>query len=352
VMSVTTRLLPWEVTSATGGDHHSFPGGQPVYQAYSNALNLRSIHFGEDMKAAENQASSPQTRARAPTPPPRCLLRLFLCVRRTSFRKASSHQTRTHAPTPPPRCLLRLFLCVRRLNQQRHVLHRCGPRPQTPFAASVRSPPRCCAGPHRQYDPFTKSFLNLVPGQGQYAVPRSNPTPPLASHHPRSFCAASAPTPSRATRAGVVGRASASRRPATRATPALKPAHAPCHATIKTLTQFSAPPRMVGMELAQCVGTSNQPQSPPSLTPPLAHSTGTPRWSTRRARKCARKTQQRRAARSRGPAHPSRRWRHHSIGESVCPCASAWGMCAFYKRLYQKLANVFGRKRIEFLAVA
>ena len=47
VMSVTTRLLPWEVTSATGGDHHSFPGGQQVYQAYSNALNLRSIHFGE-----------------------------------------------------------------------------------------------------------------------------------------------------------------------------------------------------------------------------------------------------------------------------------------------------------------
>ncbi len=44
---MTTRLLPWEVTSATGGDHHSFPGGQQVYQAYSNALNLRSIHFGE-----------------------------------------------------------------------------------------------------------------------------------------------------------------------------------------------------------------------------------------------------------------------------------------------------------------
>ena len=47
VMSVTTRLLPWEVTSATGGDHHSFPGGQKVFEQYQNALQLRSIHFGE-----------------------------------------------------------------------------------------------------------------------------------------------------------------------------------------------------------------------------------------------------------------------------------------------------------------
>jgi len=47
VMSVTTRLLPWEVTTATGGDHHSFPGGQQVFQQYQGKLNLRSVHFGE-----------------------------------------------------------------------------------------------------------------------------------------------------------------------------------------------------------------------------------------------------------------------------------------------------------------
>ena len=62
VMSVTTRLLPWEVTSATGGDHHSFPGGQMVYNAYANALNLRSVHFGEDMKPAEIQDFISQAR--------------------------------------------------------------------------------------------------------------------------------------------------------------------------------------------------------------------------------------------------------------------------------------------------
>jgi len=57
VMSVTTRLLPWEVTTATGGDHMSFPGGQEAFTAYSGKLNLRSVHFGEDMKV-RNVASN------------------------------------------------------------------------------------------------------------------------------------------------------------------------------------------------------------------------------------------------------------------------------------------------------
>lgn len=54
VLSVTTRLLPWEVQSAGGGTHNSFPGGQTAYTQYSQHLGLSSIHFGEDMKAAEN----------------------------------------------------------------------------------------------------------------------------------------------------------------------------------------------------------------------------------------------------------------------------------------------------------
>ena len=55
VLSITTRLLPWEVTSAAGGLHSSFPGGDTAYQQYQAKLNLRAVHFGEDMKAAENQ---------------------------------------------------------------------------------------------------------------------------------------------------------------------------------------------------------------------------------------------------------------------------------------------------------
>ena len=46
--SITTRLLPWEVTSATGGTHNSFPGGEQMFLLYSGALNLRQVHFGED----------------------------------------------------------------------------------------------------------------------------------------------------------------------------------------------------------------------------------------------------------------------------------------------------------------
>jgi hypothetical protein len=51
VMSVTTRLLPYEVNSAT---HSSFPGGEVVFNAYNTALGLQAIHFGEDLRATEN----------------------------------------------------------------------------------------------------------------------------------------------------------------------------------------------------------------------------------------------------------------------------------------------------------
>ena len=48
-MSVTTRLLPWEVTSGNaGGMHNSFPGGEKIFELYMAKLNLRQIHFGED----------------------------------------------------------------------------------------------------------------------------------------------------------------------------------------------------------------------------------------------------------------------------------------------------------------
>ena len=103
VMSITTRLLPWEVTSATGGDHNSFPGGEKIFGAYSQALNLRQVHFGEDMKAAENQ----------------------------DFISQGSTNNAT-----------------------------------------------CFLGPHRVYDPFTKSFMNLIPGQGHFgpdAIPGGAP---------------------------------------------------------------------------------------------------------------------------------------------------------------------------------
>ena len=63
VMSVTSRLLPWEVQgTVANGQHNSFPGGEEVFKAYNGLLGLRSIHFGEDMKAAENQDFISQAR--------------------------------------------------------------------------------------------------------------------------------------------------------------------------------------------------------------------------------------------------------------------------------------------------
>jgi hypothetical protein len=92
-MSITSRLLPWEVTSATGGDHNSFPGGEDMYVLYREKLQLRAVHFGEDMHAAENM----------------------------EFISQGSTNNAT-----------------------------------------------CFIGPHRKYDPFTKGFMSLVPGQGHF----------------------------------------------------------------------------------------------------------------------------------------------------------------------------------------
>ena len=90
-MSVTTRLLPWEVTNTS--THGSFPGGHGMFLKYQSVLNLGQVHYGEDMKAAENQ----------------------------DFISQGSTNNST-----------------------------------------------CFVGPHRKYDPFTKTFMSLTPGQGHF----------------------------------------------------------------------------------------------------------------------------------------------------------------------------------------
>ena len=51
VMSITTRLLPWEVTNQS---HSSFPGGEEMQKFYDSKIGLRAVHFGEDLRASEN----------------------------------------------------------------------------------------------------------------------------------------------------------------------------------------------------------------------------------------------------------------------------------------------------------
>ena len=84
--SITTRLLPWEVTSATGGDHNSFPGGEKLFAIYSQMLNLRC--FGEDMKAR----SRPRLVLRAPF----VTSRLPLAGRREHGVHLAGYNTRAH----------------------------------------------------------------------------------------------------------------------------------------------------------------------------------------------------------------------------------------------------------------
>lgn len=53
VISITDRLLPWEVTQNPAVKDY-FPGGDSNYRAYKNCWKLNTIHFGEDVRAAEN----------------------------------------------------------------------------------------------------------------------------------------------------------------------------------------------------------------------------------------------------------------------------------------------------------
>ena len=121
VMSITTRLLPWEVNSASGGGtHNSFPGGQAMYELYNRKLQLRQVHFGEDMRAVENQEFISQARPPAhPTP----------CVRTRGPAHARSVLVRMQGSTNNATCF---------------------------------------QGPYRAFDPFNKSFMTLMPGQGHF----------------------------------------------------------------------------------------------------------------------------------------------------------------------------------------
>ena len=51
-MSITSRLLPWDVNSSAPSD--SFPGGKVMWDIYANKLGLNTIHYGEDVRASEN----------------------------------------------------------------------------------------------------------------------------------------------------------------------------------------------------------------------------------------------------------------------------------------------------------
>ena len=56
VMSITGRLLPWEVTGASSLTHDSFPGGEEMFKFYKPILNLAQVHYGEVRAPARSRA--------------------------------------------------------------------------------------------------------------------------------------------------------------------------------------------------------------------------------------------------------------------------------------------------------
>ena len=98
VMSVTSRLLPWELTGPNARDHSSFPGGQKVYAAYEKELGLSGVHYGEDMKAAENQVGPPPPPDAHP--PTHALTRVLSA--RAGFHQPGIHKQRHLLFGSPP----------------------------------------------------------------------------------------------------------------------------------------------------------------------------------------------------------------------------------------------------------
>lgn len=55
VISLSERLLPWEVTRHTmNSSRDSFPGGKAGFAEYMPKFGLNQLHFGEDVRAVEN----------------------------------------------------------------------------------------------------------------------------------------------------------------------------------------------------------------------------------------------------------------------------------------------------------
>ena len=101
VYSLSARLLPWEVTRAQGDWHDYFPGGNKFkhYEHYSAMYGLEQVHFGEDIRAAENMEFISQVYTAGSNTVPTYThllimqssdLLLFLCYRARSTTRSAS----------------------------------------------------------------------------------------------------------------------------------------------------------------------------------------------------------------------------------------------------------------------
>ena len=98
VMSVTGRLLPWEVNGASTLTHDSFPGGEQMYKKYSGLLNLRSVHYGE---VRAHASGSPRSLP-LDSPRPCCACAGYEGRGEYGLHQPGIHKQRTVLSWPPP----------------------------------------------------------------------------------------------------------------------------------------------------------------------------------------------------------------------------------------------------------
>ena len=68
VISLSERLLPWEVTRHTTNTQKDyFPGGPMGFSYYKDQIGLNQLHFGEDVRAVENMEFISQARKHSNT---------------------------------------------------------------------------------------------------------------------------------------------------------------------------------------------------------------------------------------------------------------------------------------------
>ena len=71
VISISSRLLPWEVNRPQDERKEYFPGNKYNFDAVKTTIGLDTIHFGEDVRAAENMEFISQVSV-APSKPLSC----------------------------------------------------------------------------------------------------------------------------------------------------------------------------------------------------------------------------------------------------------------------------------------
>ena len=98
-ISVTSRLLPWDVHSTAGNKY--FPGGEKMYEFFKTKYGLESVHFGEDLRASENMEYMSQVSSAPEIVPPRTrVLTLPFCLRAGRRQQLAVLQ----GPLPHLRC--------------------------------------------------------------------------------------------------------------------------------------------------------------------------------------------------------------------------------------------------------